>query len=702
MAHVFISYSRRDVDFVRRLQDGLRTREREVWVDLEGIPPTAEWLGEIHAAIEAADAVAFVLSPDFASSEVCGLELAHAVETNKRLIPLLRSDTPAEAVPRVLRDLNWILFREKDHFDAAVDRLIDALDTDLDQVRAHTRYLTRALEWERRQSDKSVLLRGRDLGEAEAWLAASEARAPKPTELHRRFITASRGAARARRRITTAALGTGAVAAAVLSVVAINARQSADLAERRAAESQDSVIAARALARAESVRAEGRRREALAAHARSLAEQSRSEAGDLRILLALAALRITEPESPLTVARQALIDALYSQRAIPSFEPRRRVTRGRTVSAGTSVSALSFGEPGSEGLWLYGHARLAGVRAWEVCITPDAVCGATDAFGVPVEGLTDDVTDGSAVAASGGSGFAATGSRDDRARVWRLGHDTAASSSRLLKTIALSDNNATVLSVSADGRRLLTRKYRARTADLWDLSVDEPTSTRVAPPGAPSEITAAAFSPDGRWLAVAAGVTVYLWDLGDLGLPRYEFANGRQADALAFSPDGRWLAAGPRLWKLSRLDSDSIEPPRELRGHSQAIRALVFSPDNRWLVSAGNSDGSPNGGISTRVWDLSASDPTASPIILPHRDPTGSQLSITVQSAAFSRGDQAWLATAISNPGIVLLWPLRAADLAALACQAAGRDITEDEWGRHVRDVPYRPFCAEQPISPIR
>lgn len=155
MPHVFISYSRKDADFVRRLQERLRARDHEVWVDLEGIPPTAEWLSEIQKAIEAADAVAFVLSPEFASSEVCGLELAHAVETNKRLIPLLRSDTPAKAVPKPLRDLNWILFRESDDFDA-VDRLVKAIDTDLEQVRAHTRYLTRALEWERRGSDKSL------------------------------------------------------------------------------------------------------------------------------------------------------------------------------------------------------------------------------------------------------------------------------------------------------------------------------------------------------------------------------------------------------------------------------------------------------------------------------------------------------------------------------------------------------------------
>ncbi len=667
MAHVFISYSRRDIEFVRALQERLGARDREVWVDLEGIPPTAEWRAEIDQAIEAADAVVFVLTPDFAASEVCGLELAHAVETNKRLVPLLRIEPPAEAVPEALRNLNWILFRESDDFDAAVDRLIGALDTDLEQVRAHTRYLTRALEWERRQGEKSVLLRGRDLGEAEGWLAAAAGREPKPTELHGRFISASRGAARARRRFTAGALGIGAVIAMALSLVAINARQSAD----------------------------SRRREALAANARSLAEQSSSATGDQRILLALAALRITDPEPPLTVARQALIDALYAGRAIPTFGPRRRVDRGNTVSAGTSVSALSFGGPGREGLWLYGHARLAGFRGWEVCLRPEALCGAADAFGVAVEGLAGDVTDGSIVVAPGGGWLAATADRDDRARVWRLeSAGTDAAASRLLETLATSDKEATVIGLSPGGRRLLTRTYRAATAELWELTADGPVSTRLTPPES-AEVTAAAFSPDNRWLALAAGVTAYLWDLGDVGgPPRHELAIGRRAAAIAFSPDGRWLAAGSRLWELGQLDSDSLYSPLELGGHTQTIWALQFSPDSHWLVSAGNSDGGPNGGISTRLWDLSGESPTAAPLILPHRDPTGSQRSITVPAVAFSPGERGWLATSISNPGLVLVWPLHVDDLSALACRAAGRELGEDEWRGHVRDVPYRRFCA--------
>jgi len=148
MADVFISYSRREQDFVRTLHQGLRNHGRETWVDWEGIPPTAEWLAEVYAAIDAADTFAFVISPDSIASEIAQLELAHAVQHHKRLVPIVRVDVETQEIPQALAALNWIFFREHDEFDQAILSLITAIDTDLDWVRAHTRLLLRAKEWD--------------------------------------------------------------------------------------------------------------------------------------------------------------------------------------------------------------------------------------------------------------------------------------------------------------------------------------------------------------------------------------------------------------------------------------------------------------------------------------------------------------------------------------------------------------------------
>ena len=61
---VFISYSRRDAAFARRLVGELDARDCRCWVDWRDIPPSAEWMDEIKAAIDATDGFVFVLSDD--------------------------------------------------------------------------------------------------------------------------------------------------------------------------------------------------------------------------------------------------------------------------------------------------------------------------------------------------------------------------------------------------------------------------------------------------------------------------------------------------------------------------------------------------------------------------------------------------------------------------------------------------------------
>ena len=68
---VFISYSRKDNKFTRKLYDGLEAHKMITWVDWEDIPLTADWMEEIREAIESSDAFVFVLSPDSVDSEIC-------------------------------------------------------------------------------------------------------------------------------------------------------------------------------------------------------------------------------------------------------------------------------------------------------------------------------------------------------------------------------------------------------------------------------------------------------------------------------------------------------------------------------------------------------------------------------------------------------------------------------------------------------
>jgi len=169
MADVFISYAREDVKFVKELHKALADRSRASWVDWERIPKGAEWLAEIYAGIDSAEAFLFVISPDSVTSSVCANELQHAVERNKRLFPIVWREAERESVDNTLAKLNWIFFRDSDNFDASLRDLLTALDTDLDWVRVHTRLLVRAVEWEKQNRETSYTLRGPNLKDAEEW-----------------------------------------------------------------------------------------------------------------------------------------------------------------------------------------------------------------------------------------------------------------------------------------------------------------------------------------------------------------------------------------------------------------------------------------------------------------------------------------------------------------------------------------------------
>lgn len=240
MPDVFISYSRKDADFVHKLHDALINLNRDVWVDWADILLTADWWNEICTGIEAAHTFVFVISPDSIASPICNLEIDYAVQNNKRLVPVVRTETDeklafeglatreldentrttlagremltiANENWKVLTRHNWLLFDDDTDFDDNFRRLIDAIDIDLEHVKLHTRMLVQAREWDNHACNSSFLLTGDALRETEIWLANTSKKTLQPTELQLKFIMASHQTGRQRQRMmmigVTIALG---------------------------------------------------------------------------------------------------------------------------------------------------------------------------------------------------------------------------------------------------------------------------------------------------------------------------------------------------------------------------------------------------------------------------------------------------------------------------------------------------------------
>jgi hypothetical protein len=108
-----------------------------------------------------------------------------------------------------------------DDFAPCLERLITAIDTDLDRTRQHTRWGNHALEWDGNERDRSLLLRGEELERAEDWLGRAEGRAPAPTDLQRDYIRLSREEAVRSRRARFGFAGGALALLVVLGVVTL-------------------------------------------------------------------------------------------------------------------------------------------------------------------------------------------------------------------------------------------------------------------------------------------------------------------------------------------------------------------------------------------------------------------------------------------------------------------------------------------------
>ncbi|MEO0596387.1 MAG: toll/interleukin-1 receptor domain-containing protein, partial [Chloroflexota bacterium] len=214
-AHVFISYSRRDSQFARRVVNELGRHGRDIWVDWEDINVAEDWLQAVYNGIETSDTFIFIITRNSVMSEVCNLEIQHARLHNKRIIPIVHEPIEGTLLEEVqtfwddtewsemayknwqtIGHLNWLFFVDSAIFSSQISNLVRVIDTDLKHIKAHTRLLVRAREWETNAQSNSFLASGDELITAETWLKATEEneKDPPPTALHKRYIEASREA----------------------------------------------------------------------------------------------------------------------------------------------------------------------------------------------------------------------------------------------------------------------------------------------------------------------------------------------------------------------------------------------------------------------------------------------------------------------------------------------------------------------------
>jgi WD40 repeat protein len=635
MTDIFISYSRKDIAYARLLHDALRENDFETWIDWQDIPPSVDWLNEVYTAIEGADTFIFILSGSSSLSEICQKEIEHAAKNNKRLIPIMIDDVNSSSIHPVLAAINWIFSRTKDEFQPAIEQLIEAIQTDYEWIKSHTRLQVRALEWERAGNDKSFLLNGTDLLQAEEWLARSGDKQTQPTALHTQYLIASRRAAIQRQQVTFGAVLLGLIVALALGLVAWNQRNQAVSQSNLRATSQANAETASTQAVAEAWQRGTAEAQAVnESYQRATAESEAINRASIARSRQLASASIIQQDQDQELALLLAIEASQEAETNESAGALRRalVHPGRTLH-------LLLGHTGSvysanwdpEGLRILSSGEDGTARVW------DAVSGE---ILLVLEGHTGAVT--TAIWDDEGR-YIATAGEDGKVRVW----DADTGREKVLINAHPSEIN--VMAWSPDGTKLLTGGEDGFIR-IWNVSggvksiglsaFDEPVThaawnndgslvlagsslgakiinattseqqTITLDPGLKGRIAFAGWSNDNSQIALGDLGSIFVFGIPENFLPDKEgddlissIKYDHSVPAMIYSGISHveWDSNNSRILSVSGNGTAEIWDAANggskafLLGHTAGVNGGVWSPDDE-MVATASDDG------TARIW----------------------------------------------------------------------------------------------------
>jgi len=105
---VFLSYSRKNADYVSKLQQELRYEDVHAWRDEANIPGGSKWEAVINAAISQMEAIVVVVTPESLASEWVEKESKAFIEQHKTIIPFIAHSSCRDSLPKYLEDFQSI------------------------------------------------------------------------------------------------------------------------------------------------------------------------------------------------------------------------------------------------------------------------------------------------------------------------------------------------------------------------------------------------------------------------------------------------------------------------------------------------------------------------------------------------------------------------------------------------------------------
>jgi len=122
--HIFLSYSREDAELMRRIRSILKDNKLKTWTDEQLMLGTLNREEAIQKALEEADVLVAILSPDAKTSKEVASEINYAYVHRLDIYALLARGDYTTAVPPKLDDSELIDITDSDKFQTGMQKLV--------------------------------------------------------------------------------------------------------------------------------------------------------------------------------------------------------------------------------------------------------------------------------------------------------------------------------------------------------------------------------------------------------------------------------------------------------------------------------------------------------------------------------------------------------------------------------------------------
>jgi WD40 repeat protein len=174
--------------------------------------------------------------------------------------------------------------------------------------------------------------------------------------------------------------------------------------------------------------------------------------------------------------------------------------------------------------------------------------------------------------------------------------------------------------------------------------------------GHSGEVWAVAISPDGKYIASAAGTvavgadgvadnSLILWDASTGQIVRRFEGHTDRVYGVAFSPDGQQILSTSQDNTLILWNTNTGEMIRHLVGHTRPVWSVVFTPDGKRAVSS-------SGDATLILWDLETGE-----IVRRYEGHQGEIVNIDVSP------DGKWIVSGGFEDNQIILWDLETGEM---------------------------------------